>query len=160
MAMYVTDSKGKRKSTKRRVTAGAYTDFTYAYYFIEKAAEAFGDDLVPVMDEAYKRAMKVPLAQMREWFEYIHHRTGRTIGSFDEGRTVWAKRGEKLSYLYGFHKTKGGLTVIFFEYGTPRIKPEFVMYYAIHNHMGAMEMIFGDTLKEVLERAKKEAAPR
>ena len=160
MVMYKTNSKGQRKSTKKRATAGMYTDFYYAYDLIDLMMKKFGDDLLPVVDEGYKAAMKVPIRQMKEWFEYVHHRTGKTIGSFDEGRTVWATRGEKLSYLYGFHKTKGGLTVIFFEYGTPRIKPEFVMYYAIHNHMGVMETIFGDTLKEILENAKKEAAPK
>ncbi len=162
MAVYTVNSKGQRKTTKKRVTAGIVTDWTFAYGLIERLSEMLEDDLFNAIDAGYKRGLKVPLGTIREWFEYIHHRTGRTAESFYEGRTVRLGRGsgERISYIYGFHKTKGGLTVIFFEYGTPRIKPEFVMYYSMRNNAPLLRDVMEEELVKAVEKKRREAASR
>ena len=129
----------KKKAKKGRSTMGAYLSIYGIPDMVEKMDRVFGDVQEP-LSRAYKAGMKVPEGIMLDWFARTgkslkpHRRSGRTADSFYDGRLVWNKDGTAV-YVYGFKKDEGGLTALFFEYGTPKIKPQFVMYYAVHDNL-------------------------
>ena len=116
---------------------------------VDRIEKALGDPR-EALDAAYRRGMDQPETVMEDWFDYIHRRTGRTRGSYTRGRLVWTK-DEYAVYQYGFDRKSGGLTAVFFEYGTPRIKPEFVMWYAVKDNLDVIEQEIYAELRKRLE---------
>jgi len=129
---------------KRRRQVAFSFDFSPAIEMVDGLAKMTDREIETAMGKAYDRAMKIPLQTMQEWFEYVHHRSGRTIGAWHDGETK--RVGDIILYQYGYDKRKGGLNAIFFEYGTPRIRPEFVMYYSMKNHYDLAMDIIEETL--------------
>lgn len=129
----------KKKAKKSRSAMGAYLSIYGIPDKIEAMDRVLGDVQGP-LSRAYKAGMKVPEGIMLDWFARTdkslkpHRKTGRTAGSFYSGELVWKKDGTAV-YEYGFKKDEGGLAALFFEYGTPKIKPQFVMYYAVHGNL-------------------------
>ena len=117
---------------------------------VDRIEKVFGDAKEPLA-RAYKKGMENPEMIIKEWFDVLHCRTGRTFRSYYDGRLVWQKDGYAV-YRYGFDRQKGGLTAVFFEYGTPRIKPEFVMYYAVHDYIDVIE---SELMGELMSIARK-----
>lgn len=115
---------------------------------LDRIERALGDPK-EALDRAYRKGMDQPETVMEDWFEYIHHRTGRTRASFQRGKLKWTKDGYAV-YEYGFVKKEGGLTAVFFEYGTPRIKPEFVMWYAVKEATDVIESEIEAELRKIL----------
>lgn len=145
---------------KRKASKGSSKTYLSTYGFPDMMAKldrVFGEVQAP-LTKAYKAGMEEPERVIQEWFArtdknlHPHRATGRTIGSYLEGSLVWKKDGTA-EYRYGFDKQKGGLTAVFFEYGTPKIKPQFVMYYAVK---GAMPEIEDRILAELERLARKE----
>lgn len=134
---------------KKRSVAYAVS-FEPAEDMIESFIKLTEDDITKVMDRAYSKGMKTPIRTIKEWFEYVHHKTGVTFGAWHEPETK--RSGNWIFYQYGYDKKKGGLTALFFEYGTPRIKPEFVMYYSVRNNL----TLFEDVAAEEVYKAFKE----
>ena len=116
---------------------------------VDRIEKALGDPK-EALDRAYRRGMDQPETVMEDWFEYIHHRTGRTRRSYVRGKLVWTKGGYA-EYRYGFDKKEGGLPAVFFEYGTPRIKPEFVMWYAVKGAVDVIESEMTAEMRRILE---------
>jgi len=120
---------------------------------LSKLETMCNDELLPVLTDAYEETMTVPVSIIKMWFTDVHHRNhpGRhVIDSWTEKVTY--RKGRTVSYIYGFDKQKGGLPVIFFEYGTPRIKPEFVLYYAFHDTEFLVVNRFEDALITALRK--------
>lgn len=141
--------KSKVSSRKQRKVIYS-SSFEPAEDMIDSFIKLTEDDITKVMDRAYTKGMKIPIQTITEWFEYVHHKTGATFESWHD--PVTKRRGTWIEYIYGYDKKNGGLNVIFFEYGTPRIKPEFVMYYSIKNN----ESLFLDVAEEEVYKAFKE----
>lgn len=121
------------KKKAGRSTTSAYLSVYGIPEMVERMERVLGDVQEPLA-RAYKAGMSFPESIMEDWMGAVHKRTGRTIKSFHRGRLVWRKDGTAV-YEYGFKKDEGGLAALFLEYGTPRIKPEFVMYYAVNDHL-------------------------
>lgn len=121
------------KKSKGRSAMGAYLSIYGIPDMVEKMDRVLGDVQEPLA-RAYKAGMAFPESIMEDWMAVQHRRTGRTASSFRDGRLVWKNDGTGV-YEYGFKKDEGGLPALFLEYGTPRIKPEFVMWYAIHDNL-------------------------
>lgn len=145
------------KRTKKRRTA-FYVDMEPANMLVDGIDKLCNEDIVEIADRAYKAGMKIPMEQMKEWFEYIHRRTGRTVEAWHDGETRPLSK-DYIIFQYGYDRRKS-FTPIFFEYGTPRIKPEFVMYFAVKNHLGLLEEIFAETMSAEVQKKVKEAAPK
>lgn len=141
--------KSKVARRKQRSTAFAES-FNPTEEMLDSFIKMADDDIAAVMDRAYSKGLKIPMETMQEWFKYIHHRTGDTFKAWHEPETK--RIGNWIEYIYGYDKKKGGLNALFFEYGTPRIKPEFVMYYSIKNHLD----LFVDIAEEEVYKAFKE----
>ena len=131
----------KKRSTKR--TSRTYLSTAGFPEMLARLDRVFGEVQTP-LSKAYKAGMAKPEATIKDWFGradrslHPHRVTGRTVGSYLEGSLVWKKDGTA-EYRYGFDKKDGGLTAIFFEYGTPRIRPQFVMYYAVKGAVPEIE---------------------
>ena len=138
-----------KKKAGSRQGAGAYLSMYGVPDMLDRIEKALGDPK-KALDRAYKRGMDQPETVMEDWFEYLHKRTGRTRGSFHRGQLVWTNDGYAM-YKYGFEKKKGGLNAIFYEYGTPRIKPEFVMYYAVHGALDVIESEITAELQQMID---------
>jgi hypothetical protein len=127
------------KKTKKRSMKGLYLSIYGIPDMVEKMERVLGDVQEPLA-RAYKAGMAKPEAIMLDWFDrtdrslHPHRKTGRTAESFYSGKLVWQKDGTGV-YEYGFKKDEGGLAALFFEYGTPKIKPQFVMYYAVNDNL-------------------------
>lgn len=138
-----------KKSTKKRGTMGVYLDMYGVSDMVNKMDRALGGVEEPLA-RAYKAGMAYPESVMEDWMAVQHRRTGRTASSFRDGRLVWQKDGTGV-YEYGFKKDEGGLPALFLEYGTPRIKPEFVMWYAIHDNLDVIAMRLENELKLIMK---------
>lgn len=136
-----------KRSTKR--TSRTYLSVYGVPDMVDRIERALGDPK-EALDRAYRKGMAFPEAIMEDWFESVHHRTGRTRESFVRGKLVWTKAGYA-EYRYGFDRKEGGLTALFFEYGTPRIKPEFVMWYAVRANEDVIERELEAEMRRILE---------
>ena len=130
---------------------------------VKNVEKIFGKDTVKVYDEAFDKAMALPERIMKDWFENVHYRTGRTKRAYVPGKTVsaWDKDVEGYMYFreYGYAKNKSCVPV-FFEYGSPRsppyhIQPEFVIYYAVADFK---DTIHQDIRKVIVDKLKEYGA--
>jgi len=153
---YKASSSKKSYSSKRykKKTVGIYTDFRAVGDLLQRAENALDSEVLPAMAEAYDRAMTIPKQEIRDWFLITHHRdhAGRHVSdSWIEGKVSYSK-GKAMIYIFGYDRNKGGLTVIFFEYGTPKIDPEFKMYYAMKNNELDVSNAFVAALADILKQ--------
>lgn len=140
---------------KKRSVTRTYLTIYGIPEMVERIEKSLGDPK-PALERAYKAGMKEPEQILKAWFSnpnpavHPHKVTGRTAGSYREGRLVWTKGGYG-EYLYGFEKSKGGLPALYFEYGTPRIKPQFVMWYAVRDAKEDIEQKIYDEMVQILK---------
>lgn len=138
----------KRKSAKRS-SSRTYLSVYGIPEMVDRIEKALGDPK-PALDRAYRKGMDQPETVIEDWFDYVHRRTGRTRESYVRGKLVWTKGGYA-EYRYGYPKSKGGLNALFYEYGTPKIKPEFVMWYAVHGAVDVIESELESEMHRILQ---------
>ena len=152
-----------KKTTSNRATASMWFDFAAGELAVRDVEAAFGKDTAKVYDQAFDKAMALPERIMKDWFENVHYRTGRTKRAYIPGKTIaaWDKDVEGFMYFrsYGYEKGKSCVPV-FFEYGTPRsppyhIEPEFVIYYAVADFR---DTIHQDIRKVIVDKLKEYGA--
>ena len=129
----LTYGKGGKGTRKRKVGKATISIWGIAET-VERLSKTFTDEeLHGAFSEAYEEALDWSMSEVYTWADITHRRSGHMAESFYKGRLVW-KSNVDAYYLWGFNKLKqGGLSALFLEYGTPRINPEFKMYYSIKN---------------------------
>lgn len=83
-------------------------------------------------------------------FMVKHHRTGRTISSFENLLNV-DRMGLFIDYKLGFNKDKHGLPALFLDIGTPTQNPHYFIYYAFNNNVDRVKAEQEKALREILE---------
>lgn len=140
--------KSKSKSKAKRSSSSMHIDWNGLADPVAKIQQFCGDDISGVYDRAYERAMALPETVLKFWFQDLHHDTGETAKAYTPGRTRVRKDefgNREYFRVFGYSKAKS-MVPLFFEYGTPRIAGEFVIYYAAKDF--AQEI--NDEMKEAL----------
>ena len=145
----------RKGTTKRRAVE---YDFTAFEEYIPKI-QALGvsdKEIVAAYDKAYKYGFQYARETVRDWFDkpstgrFAHRRTGTTASALVDGKTT--VRGGLIVHTYGYDVDRaGGRNAIYFEYGTPRIPPEFVIYYSIKDNADYAYDRMVDSLVEFLK---------
>ena len=135
----LTYGKGGKGTRKRKVGKATISMWGIAET-VERLSKTFTDsEMHKAFDLAYEEALDWSMSEVYTWADITHRRSGHMAESFYKGRLVW-KSNTDAYYLWGFNKLKqGGLSALFLEYGTPRINPEFKMYYSIKNRDAEIE---------------------
>ena len=139
------------------LSTGIAVDFSQAISVLENLQKLSDERIARVIGKGFDRGMVGPIRTQREWFDYIHHKTGFTARAFKVKGTVVDKN--IVRYDFGFDPkwtgTSTGPVALFFEYGTPRIRPEFVMYYSVKNNLPLLVDIVREEVEKAIEEASK-----
>ena len=139
--------RAKRRGTARITRS---LDFNPAYELVKELDKLTDTEIVSIADRAWSESMEIPLQVMKDWFQYIHHRTGQTASAWVKPKTRRVN-DHVIEYQYGYDAHASPVP-IFFEYGTPRIKGEFVMHYQVHNHLPVIQEALEEELWKAVEK--------
>lgn len=112
-----------------------------------KQIEAAGGNVDAACQKAVDRSLKIVGEDMKSAMSK-HVDTGDTMRSYEQ--VPASVEGGKITAEVGFSIKKGGLPAIFFDVGTPKIKPMFYRYYAVNNNSKQLAQIQKETLEEIL----------
>ena len=137
---------------KRSGTARIYRslDFAPAYDLVKELDKLTDTEIVSIADRAWTEGMEIPLQYIKDWFAVIHRRTGQTAGAWVKPKTRRVN-DHVIEYQYGYDAFVSPVP-IFFEYGTPRIKAEFVMHYQVTNHLPVIQDKLSEELWKAVEK--------
>ena len=106
-----------------------------------------------LLASAYESATKETRQEMLDWFAVTHRRDhdGEHVAdAWMDGKASYGK--STMKYVFGYDSRKT-LVPIFLEYGTPRIKPEFMMQRLARQNEPQIARAFENVLEDLL-RAK------
>lgn len=112
-----------------------------------KQIEAAGGNVDEACKKAVDRSLKIVGEDMKNAMSK-HVFTGDTMQSYEQVPT--SVENGTIKAEVGFNVKKGGLPAIFFDVGTPKIKPMFYRYYAVNNNSKKLAQIQRETLEEIL----------
>ena len=127
---------------------GVTLDFYGFEELLQKIIDAGGD-----LEDSLARSLEAsakPIANDLTGFMRKHYRTGETLRSFEDIHDIDRNRGF-ISYKLGFDIKKGGLPALFFDLGTPTMRPTFFVYYAFKNNADRVKREQENALLEILE---------
>lgn len=127
---------------------GVSLDFYGFEELLQKIIDA-GGSLEDSLAKSLKASAK-PIEKDLTGFMSKHILTGDTMRSFQNVHDVDRNRGF-ISYKLGFDIKKGGLPALFFDLGTPKMKPTFFVYYAFRNNTDRVKREQENALHEILE---------
>lgn len=146
--------KRSRKKGNFSHHGGVTLDFYGFEELLQKIIDA-GGDLEDSLAKSLEASAK-PIANDLTGFMREHHRTGKTLRSFEDVHSIDRARGF-IFYKLGFNKDKDGLPALYLDVGTktelgaPRIEPTFFVYYAFKNNADRVKREQENALLEILE---------
>lgn len=138
----------KKKKGKFSHNGGVSLDFYGFQELLEKITKV-GGNLEDALSKSLQASAKPIENDLRE-FMNKHHKTGDTIGSFENIHSV-DRVGGYVYYKLGFNKDNGGLPALYLDVGTPTIKPSFFVYYAFTNNADRVKQEQEQALLKILE---------
>lgn len=92
-------------------------------------------------------------------FMMQHIRTGDTFKQFNTGELIW-ESDSMMRMKFGFEigSKNEGLPALFLEYGTPKIRPNFFMYYAVKNNQNRVMKIMDRMASRIINDSLRESA--
>lgn len=150
----------KRSAFKEANNLGEVTEIITSYLamYIKQIEEMFGDIEEPIR-RAYASATQ-PMAEDMQNFMSKHHRSGRTISSFNPGSMVVENNGTLYRFKLGFDMKKGGFPALILEYGdsgSPMRMPNkayFFMHWTKKNHEAKLEANMDKAFRDMLAELK------
>lgn len=146
-------AKAKAKGPASRASFGVWVDPNGLFAQVEIIEKFCGGDISKVYDRAYEKAMAIPETVLKSWFQDLHHDTGETARAYTPGKTKTYKGefGTEYFRVFGYSKNKSPVP-LFFEYGTPRIPAEFVIYYAARDFKDEINRDMREALRDELRK--------
>lgn len=134
----------------KKVTGNIKFDFSNIDKAIQNAQTACEKDLMKLLASAYESATKETRQEMLDWFAVTHRRDhdGKHVAdAWMDGKASYGKT--TMTYVFGYDSRKT-LVPIFLEYGTPRIKPEFMMQRLANQNEPQIARAFENVLEDLL----------
>lgn len=121
----------------------------YGFDELVKKLDRTEKEIKKAVETALIRSAKYPKKDMVDFIKK-HHLTGLTEESFEDVQVYW--EGTKCKGDMGFNIDKGGIAALMLDIGTPKIKPNFFIYYAINNNRKKIIDEQNKALEEILEK--------